>query len=291
VGRVEYSDVHRTMFDPLGRRRLGETKRCVGSVPQMTTVTGQARHWSRHARQYDDVFLNPFVATVQSPLMEAIDAIPASSRRSIIDLGCGTGPLLPGLMQRFRRVVALDFAPAMVEKSRERLGDDVDRVEFLLRPMHDLADLAGQFNAAVAVNSLVMPDVREIHETLVAIHECLKPEGWFIGVLPSIDAIQYQSMLLVDRALSRGMEPKEAEKLAAQQAEHTLYDFAFGRFAYHGLRQKFWQAFEIEFRLKKAGFSDVRISKLLYPWDDNLPCGSDFVEHPRSWDWTFVARR
>jgi len=257
----------------------------------MTALTGQARHWSRHARQYDDVFLNPFVDEVQSPLLEALDAIPDAGERSAIDLGCGTGPLLPELLERFGSVTALDFAPAMLKRSRDRLGDRADRIEFLLRPMHDLADLQGRFDVAVAVNSLVMPDLRALHETLLAIRGCLAPDGWFIGVLPSIDAIQYQTMLLVDRALDRGIEPKEAEKLASHQAEHTLYDFAFGRFAYQGLRQKFWQSFEIEFRLAKAGFREVQLSKLLYPWDDNLPCGSDFTEHPRSWDWTFVARR
>lgn len=257
----------------------------------MPALTGQARHWSRHADQYDQVFLNPFVEEVQSPLMDALSAIPESSRRSVIDLGCGTGPLLPFLIERFDSVVALDFAPAMVERSRGRLGAEAGRVEFLLRTMRELEDQAGRFDVAVAVNSLVIPDLDELHETLLAIRDCLKPDGWFLGVLPAIDAIQYQTMLLLDRAMGQGVDPREAEKLAAQQAEHTLYDFAFGRFSYRGLRQKFWQSFEIEFRLAKAGFRDVRLAKLLYPWDDNLPHGADFADHPRSWDWTFVARR
>ncbi len=257
----------------------------------MPALTGQARHWSRHAEQYDQVFLNPFIDEVQSPLMDAIEAIPDKAQLSVIDLGCGTGPLLPTLVDQFGEVVALDFAPAMVERSRDRLGPAADRVEFLLRPMSELADRKGRFDVAVAVNSLVIPDLDELHDTLVAIRECLRPNGWFLGVLPAIDAIQYQTMLLLDRAMAQGIEPKEAEKLAAQQAEHTLYDFAFGRFAYRGLRQKFWQSFEIEFRLTKAGFRDVQLAKLLYPWDDNLPHGADFADHPRSWDWTFVARR
>lgn len=257
----------------------------------MTALTGQARHWSRHASQYDDVFLNPFIEEVQNPLVQVLDAIPASRRGTIIDLGCGTGPLLPDLLGRFKRVTALDFAPAMIERARERLGDEAERVEFLSRPMHELGDQSGRFDVAVAVNSLVMPDLRGLHDTLTAIHGCLKPDGWFLGVVPAIDAIQYQTMLLVDRGIGQGLDQKESEKLATQQAELSMYDFAVGRFSYQGLRQKFWHSFEVEFRLKKAGFRDVRLAKLLYPWDDNLPCGSEFTEHPRSWDWTFVARR
>lgn len=251
---------------------------------------GQARHWSRHAKHYDSVFLDPFSPGVHNPFLEAIDAVPDPGSKTVIDLGCGTGPMLPLLLERFGRVIALDFAPGMIDRARERLGADASRVEFLLRPMYELGDLAGKVDVAVAVNSIVMPDPRDIDRTLSAIRATMKGKGRFLGVVPAIDAIQYQTLLLHDRALAMGLDLREADRQAAEQAEHHLYDFAFGRFAYQGLRQSFWHPFEIDFRVRKAGFRQVALEKLLYPWDDNLPCGGEFGEHPRSWDWTFVAR-
>ena len=47
--------------------------------------------------------------------------------------------------------------------------------------MHELADLAGQVDVAIAINSLVMPDVRLIDRTLQAIRSSLRPEGMFRG--------------------------------------------------------------------------------------------------------------
>ena len=62
-----------------------------------------------------------------------LDAIPEPGRKTVIDLGCGTGPLIPRLLERFGRVIALDFAPAMLERARERLGPErLENVSFLL---------------------------------------------------------------------------------------------------------------------------------------------------------------
>jgi SAM-dependent methyltransferase len=249
----------------------------------------QSRLWSRQAARYDDVFLVPFRDGVENPLFSSLAAIPDRASKTIIDLGCGTGPLLPYLVETFGKVMALDFAPGMIERAEARLGDDAHRARFLTRTMDDLGDLGG-FDVAVAVNSIVMPDTRKIDETLRAVHAGLRPDGWFLGVVPSIDAIHYHTMLLMDRALDSGRSPEEAERYAAFHAEHAYYDFAFGRFRFQGLRQKFWQPFELEYRLKKAGFASIVLDQLFYPWDESIIGGEEFADQPKSWDWTFLAR-
>lgn len=251
----------------------------------------QDRHWSRHAARYDEVFLDPFRPGVENPIPALIESIPDPASKAAIDLGCGTGPLLPTLVERFGSVVALDFAPAMIRKARARLGPDAEKVVFETRAMGDLDEFAGRFDLAVAVNSLVMPDVREIDRTLRAIFQSLRPGGLFVGAVPAIDAIHYQTMLLVDRELDAGKDPEEAERLAAYLAEHQYYNFAFGRFLFQGLRQKFWEPFEVRYRLARAGFAEIELGQVLYPWDDDIPGGSAFADQPRSWDWTFQARR
>jgi hypothetical protein len=96
-------------------------------------------------------------------------------------------------------------------------------------------------------------------------------------------------MLLVDQALDHGLDPKDAQRFAAYHAEHRFYDFAFGRFKFQGLRQKFWQPFEVEYRLGKAGFHGIGLRKVLYPWDENGIGSTELSDHPPSWDWFFLA--
>jgi SAM-dependent methyltransferase len=254
-------------------------------------LQNQDRHWSRHAPRYDDLFVDPYDPAVESPLRNALEAVPDAWNKTVADLGCGTGPLLPYLAERFSRVIALDFAPGMLARAAERLGSEaVPRVTFLKRPMHQLDDLAGQLDVAVAVNSLVMPDVRLIDRTLQSIRASLKPGGQFLGVVPSIDTIYYHLMLLMDQSIDQGLETKEAKRFAGLHAERKYYDFAFGEFHFEGLRQKFWQPFELEYRLAKAGFTSTTLGKVLYPWEENLAGSETLVGIPRSWDWFFMAR-
>jgi SAM-dependent methyltransferase len=268
---------------PTGCRRLATGD---FSVPD---AQRQDRHWSRAAARYDDLFLDPFRPGVENPLLDQILAIADPGLKVAADLGCGTGPLLPHLVDRFERVVALDFAPGMITKARKRLGDLAAKVDFLARPMDELDDYQGAIDVAIAVNSIVMPDVRDIDRTLRSIHASLKPGGMFLGILPAMDAIHYHTMLLYDEALDRGLNVEEAERHAAFQGEHHYYEFAFGRFEFRGLRQKFWTPFEAEYRFAKAGFVRVELAKVLYPWDDTITGGPAFAGHPRSWDWSFRA--
>jgi SAM-dependent methyltransferase len=254
-------------------------------------LDNQAEHWSRQAARYDELFLDPYGPNVVNPLWQALAEIPAAKRKSVADLGCGTGTLLSHLAEQFESVIALDFAPGMLKHARERLrGPALARVTFLERAMHELDDLAGTLDVAVAVNSLVMPDVRMIDQTLSSIRKSLKPDGVILGVVPSIDAIYYHMMLLIDQSLDQGFPLVEAEKFAALHVERRHYDFAYGRFQYEGLRQKFWLPFEVEYRLKKAGFTSPILKKVLYPWDESLAGGRGLAAFPPSWDWFFQAR-
>ncbi len=224
----------------------------------------------------------------RSPLWEALAAIPDAAAKTVADLGCGTGPLLPYLAQRFGQVIALDFAPGMLELAAGRLDPGAAaRVTFLKRPMHELDDLAGQIDVAVTVNSLVMPDVRLIDRTLRSIRASLKPGGLFLGVVPSIDTICYHLSLLMDQGLDQGLKLMEAKRLAALHTERRHYDFAFGEFHFDGLRQKFWHPFEIEYRLNKAGFTSTTLAKVLYPWDESVAGSDTLAGFPRNWDWFF----
>jgi SAM-dependent methyltransferase len=252
-------------------------------------MSDQAHFWSQAAARYEQEFVDPYRDTADNPLLAALGSIETPAAKTAADLGCGIGPLLPNLAERFARVIAVDFAPGMLARTRERCAHFAN-IEFHASSLTNLAPLAGRVDVAVAVNSIIQPDVSAIEKVLSSVRAILKPGGLFLGILPAMDAVHYHTMLLVDRARRTGMPEDKARDNAAGHAEHQLYGFAFGDFSYLGLRQHFWQPFEIGYRLRRAGFRNIRRSKALLSWDQ-CACGADLRGHPPPWDWFFSCRK
>jgi SAM-dependent methyltransferase len=253
-------------------------------------MSDQAHHWSQAALRYEEEFIDPYHPGVRNPLLKALAKLAGRKRPAAADLGCGTGPLLPVLARRFRKVYAVDFAEGMLARARERCRG-LSNVTFFRRSFTDLAGLPGPVDVAVAVNSLILPDVGDLERALEGIHALLRPGGTFLGIVPGMDAVHYLTMLLVDRARQTGMPQAAARKNAAVYAEHELYDLAFGDFRYRGLVQHFWQPFEVAHRLRQAGFRKVRLAKVGLTWEQFGAVGKDLEKYEPPWDWFFRAEK
>ena len=250
-------------------------------------MNDQAVHWSRVAASYEKEFVDPYLPDVRSPLRRVLGQLARRGARVVGDLGCGIGPLLPYLVKRFSNVFAVDFAEGMLQRARAA-APEAANLQFLCRPLTDLEPLRGRLDVAVAVNSLVLPDPRDLDRALREIHACLKPQGRFLGILPAMDAVHYLTMLLVDRALALGQPLDAARKNAAHHNDHACYDFGFSEFRFQGLVQHFWQPFEIRQRFERAGFRLHGLKKVHLSWRQ-FSCARDLEQHPPPWDWFFLA--
>jgi ubiquinone/menaquinone biosynthesis C-methylase UbiE len=93
--------------------------------------------------------------------------------RRILDVGCGSGPLLASLRDRGAIVAGFDRSAAMIELARRRLGEDVDlAVADLAKPL-PYADAA--FDDVMA--SLVLHYLEDWTEPLAELRRVLKPGG------------------------------------------------------------------------------------------------------------------
>jgi SAM-dependent methyltransferase len=250
-------------------------------------MSSQDRHWSQAAASYEAEYIDPYLPDIRNPLRRNVRRLGDPRHKIVADLGCGIGPLLPLLAKHYRTVYAVDFAKGMLKRAQETAAGR-ENVAFIHTNLTELA-LPEAVDVAVAVNSLVMPDVRDLDRTLERIRAALKPGGVFLGIVPGMDAVHYYTMLLLDRALASGKPLDAARKNAAHLADHAHFDCDFGQFCYDGLEQHFWQPFEVRYRFRRAGFSVRRLRKLHLSWRQFSAAG-DLKHYPAPWDWLFFAR-
>src|SRR5919199_1750101 len=82
-----------------------------------------------------------------------------------------------------------EFVDPYLPEVRSPLLDALAKLEFHRRALTDLTPFAGQVDVAVAVNSLVLPDVAKLEEALRQSRAALRPGGHFLGIVPAIDGV------------------------------------------------------------------------------------------------------
>lgn len=142
------------------------------------------------AHNYDARFTRTLIGTAQRELVwRYLDGIaPAGSRRTILDLACGTGEDALWLARRGHTVTASDASAGMIEAAREKLRAEkiASTVTLLRHPMEEIgaADLRGPFDLILSnfggMNCLPAPALARLAPDL---RSRLTPEGRLVVVV------------------------------------------------------------------------------------------------------------
>ena len=248
-------------------------------------VIDQAKAWGQVADRYDELFVDPYAQGTHNPVLKALDRISRKSQHSIVDLGCGTGPLLPQLARQFKYVLAIDFSTEMLDKARDRCKKFTN-IEFLKLEFDNLDQLQEKFDVFVSMNSLVSSDVRILDKALLGFRKLLHPGGVGFGIVPSIEGLMYHVMHLIDLGILRGMSLEDARAFAFKKAELHGYDLNNATFTFDKISQHLWLRDEVKYRLEKAHFKKHQICKAPLPWEQFAE-GRDLAKFPPSFDWAF----
>lgn len=140
--------------------------------------------------------------------LEALTAL-LPAEWTAADIGAGTGYLLPILAARFRRVIAIDPAAAMLEAARARpeLGPTA-HVEFREGSIESLPVADGELDLAIA--SLVLHHVAAPAKALPELYRAIRPGGRLL----MIEQHEHNHDAFHERMgdVHRGFEPGQLEE-------------------------------------------------------------------------------
>jgi len=186
-------------------------------------------------------------------------------RARVIDLGCGTGLDALHFAQSGREVLATDWSPQMVERTRQRVAEAglVDRVQARCVGAHELGSIEGTFDGAYSNLGPLncVPDLREMSAQCARL---LRPGGQLIfSVIGRYCPWEY--LYYRWRRPERARIRASVGRVPVSMNRHTIWT------AYYRPRE-FYAAFASEFALVEyRALSLFMPPPYLVHWHDRFP--------------------
>ncbi len=138
---------------------------------------GAEDSYHRLAQQWDELRREYFGSGFH---LEALCAL-LPRRWHVLDIGTGTGFMLPLLARHFHHVTAVDPSPAMLELARQRaVNEEFENITFSLGRLEALPLERARVDAVLAI--LVLHHAEDIEASLREIERVLKPGGLLLVV-------------------------------------------------------------------------------------------------------------
>jgi ArsR family transcriptional regulator len=128
--------------------------------------------FDRHARQWDD--LSRTLLPVPEYIEKLLAMIPSSN--ILVEIGIGTGALIPALAAKGGKVIGVDHSPAMLDEARHRItSNSLKNIDLRLGEMSHLPLPDGSADSLVA--NMVLHHAADPPAVLAEIRRVLAPTG------------------------------------------------------------------------------------------------------------------
>lgn len=205
----------------------------------------------------------------------------------VADLGCGPGSLLPLLTRHFGNVIAVDYAPQLLERARQRC-----RSRKVSYACHDLSrgrKLPFEVEVVCCINALIDPDQSKRLGMLRSLRSALLKSGVAVIVVPAFESVfhVYHTLRNIRErsGFPEGLSAVEAERLLASE----VLSFSDGIVRVGGVSTKYWMREELIGFLGEQDLRVRRIRRVEYPWSEEIENPPRWLEGARPWDWLVVC--
>lgn len=255
----------------------------------------QIKIWDNISKDYYSEVVSPLKHSEKNIVLATIKQLKDKKNKSIIDLGCGTGQLLPLLVESFKKVEALDFSEGMLTAARDKISDNLNsnKVKFTQSSLEEM-NTSAKSDCALLINSLVSPNPSIVEKSIQNISLLLNKDGDLIAVFPSLESIR-QEYLYLYKEERKKFGDKKSREIVNDKMEIERVDFALGLYDTTDMVQKYYTQFEIVQLFEKYNLKVIKHDRIVYDQqhsfnlvdsDDNKP-----TDYPKMWDWFFHFKK
>jgi SAM-dependent methyltransferase len=222
--------------------------------------------WNRLAAEFEESVCD-ITATSGAAITRLVKLAGPQRTQTLVDAGCGIGTFTKRFGEKFGRIVAFDFAAAMVKRARKRCSD-IEHAEWHTLPLEKAGAKFGSIaDLAVCLNVITSPKHALRRRQWESLAELVKPGRQMLVVVPALESAQYVASL--DDEAFHGSVERDVDLVLRNDTE-----------------QKHYARGELRRIVVELGFEIVTLRKISYPWGED---GLELTATKSPWDWACLA--
>lgn len=225
--------------------------------------------WNRLAPKFESSVCD-VTSSSGAQVAELVRRTKPSQAKTLVDAGCGIGSFVKRFGRRYGRVVAFDFAEAMVRRAKRRCAK-VPNVEWTVCGLEAAAGKLGSIGDFVAcLNVITSTDPKLRKRQWESLAQLAKPGGYVFFVAPAVESA------------------KRTVKFADEDNNIHRSDFGAGLIYRGDAPQKHYTREELRDIFRDHGLRVISLKRIHYPWSDD---GVDDPGLQWPWSWGALGRR
>jgi 2-polyprenyl-3-methyl-5-hydroxy-6-metoxy-1,4-benzoquinol methylase len=245
-------------------------------------------YWNKLAATFETDVFQPVANDLNGTILTALSSL-ASKNRSVADIGCGTGSLLPTLARQFQSVLAIDLSERCL-KIAEKRNKHLSNLKLLQLDLTRKIPELKQIDVGVCLNVAIMPDYRGRMRLFENVTSLIAPNGRLLLLIPSLESVLLTIHRLVQWNLEECSSYRQAAAEASDELGFTAASIRDGIVKKGGTNTKHYLKEELEILTRELGFQLCSISKVEYSWGTEFSHPPDSMGAPYPWDWFVVMK-
>lgn len=248
--------------------------------------------WDQVSKDYEGQIISPLLHAQKNPLWARLKKLAPES--SALDLGCGTGNLLPYLIQHFKQITALDGSAGMLKQAQAKANSFLQqqtqfqdrKLDYVHTCMEKLGELNRQWDVIIAVNSLITPDFKHLENTFQGLRHCLNEQGRAFIIVPSMESIWEEFRFTYQQELAKYKGKGLAKARTRKKLDTGRIDWELGEYHTDDMAQKYYTQWELHNLVKQAGFKIRHHDEVIYQHGPSFNYHDQRADNegPRMWD-------
>jgi ubiquinone/menaquinone biosynthesis C-methylase UbiE len=224
--------------------------------------------WNRLAAEFEASVCD-ITASSGDAIAKLVALAKPTRKQTLVDAGCGIGTFVERFGDRFGKIIAFDFASAMVKRAQKRC-EDFAHAQWHTLPLEDAgAKLGAVAHLAVCLNVITSPRDSLRQRQWDSLAQLVRPGGHLLVVVPALESARYVAEL--DEEAFHGSVDLESELIRRNDTEQRHYS-----------RQ------QLRSIVTQRGFEVISLRRIHYPWAED---GMEFAISKSPWDWACLARK